>query len=99
MGLNKNNGDVDETSVNPVYTYSFCIEPTSKKLSGYFTSEKFNTVTFDISVKARPSGTVRKLNIYLVKYNIVRIHNGYLDILCPYVQRYLSKIKYRPLEP
>ena len=80
MGLNKNNGDVDETSVNPIYTYSFCLEPTSKKLSGYFTSEKFNTVTFDMSIKGR-AGTSRKLNIYLVKYNIMRIHNGYLDIL------------------
>lgn len=79
MALTNNSGDIDETSINPVYTYSFSIEPTLKKLSGYFTSEKFNTVTFEIDVKA--SINDRKLNIYLVKYNIIRINNGYLDIL------------------
>ena len=33
MGLEKNNGDIDEKSLNPIYTYSFSVEPTSKKLS------------------------------------------------------------------
>tara|TARA_B100001094_G_C18167692_1_gene793138 strand:- start:187 stop:1374 length:1188 start_codon:yes stop_codon:yes gene_type:complete len=80
MGLEKNNGDIDEESLNPIYTYSFSVEPTSKKLSGYFTSEKFDNVTFDLKINGR-AGSQRILNIYLVKYNIIRIHNGYLDIL------------------
>ena len=80
MGLEKNNGDIDEKSLNPIYTYSFSVEPTSKKLSGYFTSEKFDNVTFDLKINER-AGSQRILNIYLVKYNIIRIHNGYLDIL------------------
>ena len=80
MGLDNNNGDVDENSLNPVYTYSFCRDPTTKKLSGYFTSEKFNNVTFDLKIKER-LGISRALNIYMVKHNIIRISNGYLDIL------------------
>ena len=80
MGLDNNNGDVDENSLNPVYTYSFCRDPTTKKLSGYFTSEKFNNVTFDLKIKER-LGISRALNIYMVKHNIMRISNGYLDIL------------------
>ena len=80
MSLDNNNGDVDDNTLNSVYTYSFCREPTTKKLSGYFTSEKFNNVSFDLKIKER-LGVNRTLNIYMVKHNIIRISNGYLDIL------------------
>lgn len=75
--------DTSNNPINPVYSYSFCLQPSSKKISGFFTSEKFNDVVFDLDIKeASATGvTKRKVNIYMVRHNIFRIQDGYLNIL------------------
>tara|TARA_B100000575_G_C23143146_1_gene665925 strand:+ start:10839 stop:12041 length:1203 start_codon:yes stop_codon:yes gene_type:complete len=74
------NNNQDPSYLNPIYTYSFSLNPIQSKLSGYFTTEKFNDVTFEFDIKNNP-GTSREVNIYLVKHNIIRISDGYLNIL------------------
>ncbi len=74
------NNKIDETKVNPVYNYSFSINPLEKKLSGFMTTEKFNDVAFEFDIK-ESSVSNRQVNLYLVKYNIIRINDGNFNIL------------------
>ena len=77
--LGDSNGNYDGDSLNNVYTYSFCLEPLSIKPSGYLTSEKFNNVGLTLRIKESP-GINRKVSIYIVKHNILRIENGILNL-------------------
>ena len=74
------NNRIDETKINPVYNYSFSINPLEKKLSGFMTTEKFNDVAFELDIK-ESSITNRQVNLYLVKYNIIRINDGNFNVL------------------
>ena len=78
--LGNSNGKFDGSNINNVYTYSFCLNPLSKKLSGYFTTEKFNNVGLTLQLKAS-TATTRKVNIYILKHNVLRIDNGVLNLL------------------
>ena len=77
--LHSTNGDFNKNTYSNIYTYSFCLNPTSQKLSGYLTTEKFNNVEIEINTKS--SGNSRILNVYLVKHNIMRVSNGVLNLL------------------
>ena len=44
------------------------------------TTEKFNDVAFELDIK-ESSITNRQVNLYLVKYNIIRINDGNFNIL------------------
>ena len=74
------NNKIDENKINPIYNYSFSINPLEKKLSGFMTTEKFNDVAFELDIK-ESSITNRQVNLYLVKYNIIRINDGNFNIL------------------
>ena len=74
------NNKIDENKINPIYNYSFSINPLEKKLSGFMTTEKFNDVAFELDIK-ESSVTNRQVNLYLVKYNIIRINDGNFNIL------------------
>ena len=45
------NNKIDENKINPIYNYSFSINPLEKKLSGFMTTEKFNDVAFELDIK------------------------------------------------
>mgnify|MGYP001371233500 CR=1 FL=1 len=79
LTINQDNKN-DTENLNPVYTYSFALDPIKKTLSGHFSTEKFNDVTFEFNIKAN-NGKNREINIYLIKHNIIRISNGYLNLL------------------
>ena len=67
-----------------IHTYSFCLEPTSFQPSGFITTEKFNNVTLTIKGQTPTASHAPNkfdLNIYAIKHNIIRISNGYIDIL------------------
>jgi hypothetical protein len=78
--LGNSNGKLDRSSLNPIYSYSFSINPIDYKLSGYFTTEKYNNVSFDVEVKGR-DGVNRTINIYIIKHNLMRIKDGHLSLL------------------
>ena len=63
-----------------IHVYSFCINPTSYKLSGFTTTSKFNQVALEIDI-TNSSADNLELNIYQIKHNIMRIENGILNIL------------------
>ncbi len=65
--------------INPIYSYSFSIEPKNKRVSGFISSEKFNTFTLECIYE--PAAIGKTLNVYIVKHNIIRINNGHLSVL------------------
>jgi hypothetical protein len=77
--LGNNIGEVDDTTLNPIYTYSFCINPLDYKLSGFITTEKFNQ--FELTLDIKQGSDNRELNIYSMKHNILRFNKGKLEIL------------------
>lgn len=65
--------------LNPIYIYSFSLEPLEKKTSGFISTQKFNTCTLEINYKNSAIG--KDLFVYSVKHNIVRFKDGSLSIL------------------
>ena len=78
--ITNSDGSINESSLNPVYNYSFSMDPMLKKLSGFLTTEKFNDVAFEFDIK-ESSILGRQVNLYLVKHNIIRINDGNLNVL------------------
>lgn len=78
--IRNSDGSINDSSLNPVYNYSFSMTPMLNKLSGFLTTEKFNDVAFEFDIK-ESSITSRQVNLYLVKHNIIRINDGNLNIL------------------
>ncbi len=77
--LNLDSNNKPKKVLNPIYIYSFGIEPSIAKLSGFLSSEKFNNFTLECSFE---NGAIGKmLDIYIVKHNIIRIYNGHLSVL------------------
>ena len=76
---NSQTGTIDKNNCSNIYTYSFSLNPVSKKLSGYFTTEKFDNVELEINFEGIDSNY--ELSVYLVKHNIIRISDGVLNIL------------------
>ena len=79
--MGNNNGKYDDSTLNDVYSYSFCLNPIDPKSSGYLTSEKFNNVTLELDINSDPNNNQRILNIYQIKHNLLRINNGTLSLL------------------
>lgn len=66
-------------SLNPIYTTTFNMEPLNNtNVSGYVTPSKFNQVNLQIKTRTTED---RMIHIYQEKYNIIRIKNGYLEIV------------------
>mgnify|MGYP003683396207 CR=1 FL=1 len=78
--IRNSDGSINDSSLNPVYNYSFSMTPMLNKLSGFLTTEKFNDVAFEFDIK-ESTITSRQVNLYLVKHNIIRINDGNLNIL------------------
>ena len=78
--ITNNKGEVDESKINPIYSYSFSLNPMSQKLSGFLTTEKFNDVAFEFNIKESNIQN-RQVNLYLVKHNIIRINDGNFNLL------------------
>lgn len=78
--ITNSDGSINNSSLNPVYNYSFSMTPMLNKLSGFLTTEKFNDVAFEFDIK-ESTITSRQVNLYLVKHNIIRINDGNLNIL------------------
>jgi hypothetical protein len=66
-------------ALNPIYIYSFSLEPLEKKTSGFLSTQKFNTSILEINFKNSAIG--KDLYVYSVKHNIVRFKDGTLSIL------------------
>ena len=71
-----NNVSIDE---NCVYIYSFSLNPNKVISSGFLSTDKFNTIELDLQING--SDLLRTIHIYTKKYNILRINNGYINIL------------------
>ena len=78
--IQDSSGNLNNTQLNPVYNYSFSINPLEKKLSGFLSTEKFNDVAFEFNIKESTVSN-RQINLYLIKYNIIRINDGNFNIL------------------
>jgi hypothetical protein len=77
--LNLDSSNNPKEEINPIYIYSFAIEPSINKVSGFLTSDKFNNFTLECNLSNDAVG--KSAEIYLVKHNIIRIHNGHLNVL------------------
>ena len=77
--MGDNNGEIDQSTLNPIYSYSFCLNPLDYKSSGFITTEKFNQ--FELTLEINSGSSERELNIYSMKHNILRFNNGKLEIL------------------
>ena len=64
---------------NCIYTYSFSLDPEKIKPSGFLSTEKFNNVNLDLKIISQPHK--RNLHIFQKHFNIIRIKDGYLNIL------------------
>lgn len=77
--MGDNNGEIDNSTLNPIYSYSFCLNPLDYKSSGFITTEKFNQ--FELTLEINSGSSERELNIYSMKHNILRFNKGKLEIL------------------
>jgi hypothetical protein len=68
-----------KTTLNPIYIYSFSLEPIEKKTSGFISTQKFNTCSLEINFNNNAYN--KDLFIYSVKHNIVRFKDGSLSLL------------------
>jgi hypothetical protein len=71
----------------PLYTYTFGLEPTQNKDTGFLSTDQFThsqlALEFNsLSEVVDPSGNqFAECNIYLVRHNIIRIKDGILNVL------------------
>ena len=66
-------------SYNCIYTYSFSFNPQNIKPSGFLSTNKFNSMHLDIELNKADYN--RNLNIYIKRFNIIRINNGYINLV------------------
>lgn len=64
---------------NCIYSYSFSLQPEKIKPSGFISSEKFNTI--HLNVQLIPMNYKRNLYIFQKRFNIIRIKDGFINIL------------------
>ena len=64
---------------NCIYTYSFSLDPEKIKPSGFLSTGKFNNVNLDLKIICQCHK--RNLHIFQKHFNIIRIKDGYLNIL------------------
>lgn len=69
----------DYYSHNCIYSYSFSFNPKNIKPSGFLSTNKFNSMHLDIELNS--ANYDRKLNIYIKRFNIIRIKNGYINLV------------------
>jgi hypothetical protein len=69
----------------PIYTYSFALEPRIPKESGFVSTVKFNNTVIELTsnnIDDAPSAEYHPIcNVYMVRYNIMRIKDGYISML------------------
>ena len=68
-----------EIKKNCIYNYSFSLEPLKMNPSGILSLDKFNNVEIDLQLLA--SDLQRELMVFVKKFNLIRIKDGYLNIL------------------
>ena len=81
-GSNIINNDLTESNsigMNCIYMYSFCLNPDLIKSTGILSMNKFNNIEMDLKING--TNDTRTILIFINKLNIIRINNGYLDIL------------------
>ena len=66
-------------SYNCIYSYSFSFNPQNIKPSGFLRTNKFNSMHLDIELNK--ANYDRNLNIYIKRFNIIRINNGYINLV------------------
>lgn len=66
-------------SYNCIYSYSFSLNPNNVKPAGFLSTNKFNTMHLEIELNSAKYDRI--LNIYIKRYNIMRISNGYINLI------------------
>lgn len=68
--------------LNPVYTYSFSIDPakTQHKGAGFVSTEKFNQFTLELEFRCEPEST-RDCSVFVVRQNFFRFKDGNMSEL------------------
>jgi hypothetical protein len=66
-------------SYNCIYSYSFSFNPQNIKPAGFLSTDKFNSIHLDIDINSALYD--RKLNIYIKRFNIIRIQDGHINLL------------------
>ena len=64
---------------NCIYNYSFALNPEKIKPSGFISTDKFNTI--HLNIELIPMNYKRNLYIFQKRFNIIRIKNGFINIL------------------
>ena len=77
--ISKNLIENSDIGTNCIYMYSFCLNPDIIESTGILSMNKFNNVELDLKIKG--TDDIRTILIFINKVNIIRINNGYLDIL------------------
>ena len=78
-----------KATCEPIYTYSFSLEPEKYQPSGSCNFSRLNNIVFDIELQETPINTANvklgknvsrdyeyNAEFYIVNYNILRISNG-----------------------
>jgi len=76
-----NNLESDNTNIsyNSIYLYNFSFDPETIKPSGFLSTTKFNQIVLDLNVLS--SNFNRYLQIFIKRFNIIRIQDGHINIL------------------
>jgi len=73
--------NIQDDVINPIYIYSFALEPSLTKVSGFITSDKFNQFTLELGFSQDAITNNCTCETYIIKHNIIRIKDGHLNIL------------------
>ena len=71
--------DDSDKQANCIYCHSFSLNPSKVNSNGFLSLEKFNDVELDLKILA--TAYERTALVFVKHSNLIRIKNGYLDIL------------------
>ena len=70
----------DNIDTGYIYCYSFGLNPDKMEPSGFLSLDKFNNITLDLEMNG--NSVARNILVFLKKFNLMRIQNGHLELLC-----------------